>query len=237
MSVAVVADAHIGGPGGPAGPLVEQLRELPAAGCRHLLLIGDLFHVWVGFRKYETDDIRRVVETLIELRRGGMRIDYIEGNRDFFIGDGYYADAFDQVADEMRLEIGETRVLAVHGDGIDRSDRQYLFWRRLSKNRLSRLAMKHLPGALARKILDGTERRLAETNFAHKVEIPRQAICDWAEGRLAEGYDLLILGHYHEPFSWRVRGGEVRLLDAWFNSRRVEWLEPVADSAGGDPGG
>jgi hypothetical protein len=49
-------------------------------------------------------------------------------------------------------------------------------------------------------------------------------IRDYAERRLAEGHDVLLLGHFHEPRRWPVAGGEVRLLEAWFTSRRIEWL-------------
>ena len=48
MSVAVIADAHIDGPGGEPGPLIDQLRELRQRGCRHLILLGDLFQTWIG---------------------------------------------------------------------------------------------------------------------------------------------------------------------------------------------
>ena len=41
---------------------------------------------------------------------------------------------------------------------------------------------------------------------------------------LAEGHDVLLLGHFHEPRTFRVQGGEIRLLYAWFRSRQVEWL-------------
>ena len=37
-SVALIADAHLSGPGGPAGPLVAQLRDLPGQGCSRLVL-------------------------------------------------------------------------------------------------------------------------------------------------------------------------------------------------------
>jgi hypothetical protein len=37
----------------------------------------------------------------------------------------------------------------------------------------------------------------------------------------AEGHDVLLLGHFHEPRRLAVRGGEVRLLDTWFKSRRI----------------
>ena len=35
---------------------------------------------------------------------------------------------------------------------------------------------------------------------------------------------MLLLGHFHEPRVWQVQGGEVRLLEAWFTSKRVEWF-------------
>ena len=229
MKVAVVADAHLGGPGGDAGELVRQLRALPAMGCRRLVLLGDLFHVWIGHKTYETPEIRDVVPVLRELRQRDLRIEYIEGNRDFFLAGGIYSDCFDRVADEVTFEVGGRRYLAVHGDGLDKSDRQYLFWRRLSKSRLSRFLMFHLPGWLARRSMHSTEQYLAETNFKHRVEIPRAAIESWVDGRRHEGYEVILLGHFHEPQTWTYQGIEIRLLDAWFNSRAIEWpgVEPA----------
>jgi len=52
--------------------------------------------------------------------------------------------------------------------------------------------------------------------------VPEAAIRRYAERRLAEGHDVVLFGHFHEPRSWRVAGGEARLLEAWFTSRRVE---------------
>ena len=220
--VCVIADAHLGGPGGDAGPLVEQLRALPEHGCRHLILLGDIFHVWVGSRKFETEEIRRVVPELRRLRRDGMRIEYVEGNRDFFLAGSPYADAFDLVASETRFEVGGARYLCVHGDGLNDRDRQYLFWRWLSKSTPVRWAVLGLPRSMAGKMVRSTEEKLARTNFKHRMDVPAAAIRAYAEKRLAEGFDVLLLGHFHEPHRFEVEGGEARLLDAWFNSRRVE---------------
>src|SRR6185369_3129686 len=106
MSVALIADAHLSGPGGPAGPLVEQLRALPGQGCRRLVLMGDLFQAWVGFRSFETEDVRAVVAALRDLRAQGVEVEYVEGNRDFFLAGSPYADAFDRVALEASFEVG-----------------------------------------------------------------------------------------------------------------------------------
>ncbi len=224
MSVAVIADAHLGGPGGDPGPLLEQLEELPQKGCRRLLLLGDMFQVWVAGRRWETEDIRRVAGVLKRLREKGLAIDYVEGNRDFFLEGSRYAALFDRLDTEIAFEHGGVRYLAVHGDGLNDRDRQYLFWRWISKSRLTRLLAMNLPAALAHYAMDSGEKRLSATNFKHKQRLPEEAIVRFGERRLAEGHDVVLLGHFHEPRTWDVAGGQIRLFDAWFNSRRVEWL-------------
>jgi UDP-2,3-diacylglucosamine hydrolase len=224
MSIALIADAHLSGPGGPAGPLVAQLEALPGQGCRHLVLMGDLFQAWVGFRSFETPDVTAAVSALRALRDRGVRIEYVEGNRDFFLEGSPYADAFDRVALETSFEIGGVRYLAVHGDGLNDKDWKYRFWRWLSKSAAVRFLVRSIPRRLAHRMVHSTERRLSQTNFKHRAALPEAAIRSYAERRLAEGYDVLLLGHFHEPRIWQVAGGEVRLLDAWFRSRAVEWL-------------
>jgi UDP-2,3-diacylglucosamine hydrolase len=222
-AVAVVADAHLGGPGGPAAPLVAQLAGLPEEGCRRLVLLGDLFQAWIGYRHFETADVRLVVECLVGLRARGLRVDYVEGNRDFFLRGSHYAAAFDAVVGELAFSAGGRRCLAVHGDGLDEGDVPYRLWRWASKSLPSRLVVRSLPRRMARRFVASTERRLAQTNFKHKARIPEGVIRRWASRRLAEGHDLVLLGHFHEERRWRLAEGEVWLLDAWFRSRRVEW--------------
>lgn len=222
--VAIVADAHLGGPGGEAAPLVAQLAEIPARGCRHLVLLGDIFQLWIGDRRYETEDVREVVAALEELRRGGVRIDYIEGNRDFFLAGSPYAHAFDSVGHEVAFEAGGRRILAVHGDGLDRRDVKYLFWRAISKGPSGRLFARLLPRPWARRMVHGTERKLSATNLEHKRRIPEEVLRDYGRRRLAEGYDEIVMGHFHAPLTLELAGGTVRLLSPWYDSREIEWL-------------
>ena len=225
MPVAVLADAHLGGPGGSPDELIAQLEELPRQGCKRLILLGDLFHVWIWSRRFETPEVTAVLPVLRTLRRRGVQVDYVEGNRDFFLDRQEYADAVDSLTRETSIEVGGKKYLAVHGDGLDRRDRAYLTWRWFSKSAPSRFFMKHLPSGLAKRMLYGAEREIAKTNIKHKTRIPEEVLRRYAERRLAEGFDVLVVGHFHEPHRWRVEGGEVWLLDAWYRSRRIEWLD------------
>jgi hypothetical protein len=83
-------------------------------------------------------------------------------------------------------------------------------------------AIRALPRATVSRLVDRTEKKLSNTNFKHKAAVPEAAIRRYAERRLAEGHDVLLLGHFHEPRSWAVEQGEVRLLDAWFRGKKVE---------------
>jgi len=224
MPIAVIADAHLGGPGGPAEELVQQLEGLSAENCQRLILLGDIFHVWVGLRSFETPEVRAVMAAIDRLRERGVPVDYVEGNRDFFLASGPYARHFDAVVLETSFSSQGGKVLAVHGDGLNDQDLRYRFWRWLSKSSPVRFLVRCLPGALARRLVRSTETQLSKTNFRHKTRIPEEAIRAYGDQRLAEGFDVLILGHFHEPHQYPLDHGEVRLLDAWFRSRRIEWF-------------
>lgn len=224
MPVAAIADAHLGGPGGAAIPLVDQIDALGPEICERLVLLGDLFQVWVGSRRFETPEIALVVGSLERLRNRGVPTHYIEGNRDFFLRGSGYEAYFDSIGTEFSFETSGRRYLVVHGDGLNASDYLYRFWRRFSKNRLSRLGMLGLPKKVAESLIHRAEHGLSKTNFKHKTRIPEEVLLPYGRKRLSEGYDELLLGHFHEPRDWQVPEGKVRILDAWFSTRAVEWI-------------
>lgn len=222
--IAVVADAHIGGPGGSGEPLFEQLARLPEQGCTDLLLLGDLFHVWVGSPKYETDEIRDFVQVVGRLRESGVRVHYVEGNRDFFLADSRYRELFDRYGQELDFEFDGRRILAIHGDRANPKDYAYRFWALVSKSAPVRWLMRRLPGAFARQLVERAERGIARTNRRHRHTIPVDTLREYSKSKLVQGFDLVVMGHFHLPAVLSFDDGEARLVDAWFNSRRVEWL-------------
>ena len=224
LPVAVLSDAHLGGRGGDGRDLVGQLDALSSSNCRFLLLIGDLFQVWLADPRCETSEIKRLLPALEGVRERGVPTVYIEGNRDFFLRGSRYARMFDKVALEHDFELGGVRYLVVHGDGLNDRDWRYRFWRRLSKNAVCGALVSVLPGRLVRWMLYAGESALSRTNFRHKLELPVEVIRRYGERRLGEGHDVVLLGHFHRAVSWQVIGGEVRIFDAWYNDRRLVWL-------------
>jgi len=226
---AVIADSHVGRRPGDEGPFLEALETARRRGATGITLLGDVFHFFIAHRKFETPAIAAFLDAARRLKSTGVPITYVEGNRDFFLRGSYAEDAFAAVGDEQRFEEGGRRFLATHGDLLNDRDHAYRFWRFLSKNPVSRAAVGLVPQRAATRLVWKTEAHLYRTNFKHKSRLPVETIRRYAARRFAEGIDVLLLGHFHKPWSEAVDGGRVEILPAFVEERR--WMEIGDDGA------
>jgi UDP-2,3-diacylglucosamine hydrolase len=224
--VAVFADAHLGQVEDDGDDFLAALDDVVARGCRTVVLLGDIFHYFIGSPKLETPLIRRVVSTWGDLAARGVELRYVEGNRDFFLRGTRWARAFAAYGDSDGLQVGPRSFAFVHGDRINTRDLPYRFWRRLSKNPASRAALALIPGPLARAIVVKTEARLYRTNFRHKRVLPDRELVREARRARAAGYDELLVGHFHVERLYEEEGGLARILPAWLEERRHAEIGP-----------
>lgn len=224
--VAVFADAHLGQAEGDAADFRAALEEVAARGFRTIVLLGDIFHYFIGSAKLETALTREVLAAWDDLASRGVELRYVEGNRDFFLRGTRWVRAFAAYGDTDGLLVGARRYAFVHGDRVNTRDLPYRFWRRLSKNPVSRAALGFIPGPLARTIVARTEARLYRTNFRHKRHLP-EAELRREGGRAADaGYDELLVGHFHVERLYEGAGATVRVLPAWLEERRHAEIDP-----------
>jgi UDP-2,3-diacylglucosamine hydrolase len=219
-AVAIFADAHLGQVAGDCDDFLVALSALPDAGVRTVVLLGDIFHYFIGDRKFETPLVTAVLTGLSRLGAAGLSFRYVEGNRDFFVAGTPYASPFAAYGDADGLEVGGKRYAFVHGDRVNTRDLPYRFWRGLSKNPVSRAVMRVLPGGLARSIVARTESRLYRTNFKHKSHLPVEDLVEEARKARQAGYDELLLGHFHVERLFASPDGVARILPAWLEERR-----------------
>ncbi len=71
--VAVFADAHLGQAEGDGDDFLAALDDVAARGFGTIVLLGDIFHYFIGSAKLETPLIRRVLAGWDELSRRGSR--------------------------------------------------------------------------------------------------------------------------------------------------------------------
>jgi UDP-2,3-diacylglucosamine pyrophosphatase LpxH len=223
---AVFADAHLGQVEGDADDLLASLEAVRQRGFSAAVLLGDIFHYFIGHPKLETPFLRRTLDGFAGLAARGLALRYVEGNRDFFVAGTRYASPFASYALTDGLLVGGTRYAFVHGDRVNTADLPYRFWRVVSKNPVARAALDVIPGSLARGIVARTEARLYRSNFRHKKRLPEEALR--AEGRAAraQGYDALLVGHFHVGRTFAGPDGVTHVLPAWLEERKHAEIGP-----------
>jgi UDP-2,3-diacylglucosamine hydrolase len=197
MNLLVVSDLHLN----PNSPERNEnfLRFLESARDQkdHVLIVGDLFDLWFGWKGLTMEFQQPILNRMIELAESGLVMDYVEGNRDFGITQ-YRGRIFKNVEEQFYRSRWKDMVIhAEHGDLINKSDRPYRIWRRISKNRISYFLLKHLPSFVTLRLALRLERNLKRTNLKNKMNYPEQNVEEFYGALLQEGVDLIIIGHFH----------------------------------------
>ena len=234
-TIALLGDAHLREGDPEIEAFVGFLDSLPGR-VSLLAILGDLFAAWIGRADLLRPHHERVVEGLERLAGRGVRVLYVEGNHDFFLGRLYGRGPFERIAEEsLELQWGGRRLHLAHGDLMNRHDRQYRAWRRLSKSRPFFAAFNLLPRAARLRIVDGLERGMATTNMEFRGGFPVSECLAYARPRIRAGTDALVFGHFHDERRIDVaegdRRGTVFVLPAWREGRRylrmAEGVDPI----------
>ena len=179
-----------------------------------LYILGDFFEVWIG------DDAmspfqRSIAQALRQLSDSGTRIYLMHGNRDFMLGKAFCREAgCTLLGDPSVVELGDERVLLMHGDSLCTQDAAYMKLRRWLRNPLSLFLLRNLPLAtrhkLARK-LRNESRAQTRMKASDIVDVTPSEV---SRVMAAHGVRTLIHGHTHRPaeHSLAVDGQDARRI-------------------------
>jgi len=222
MSGALVflSDAHLGAqPPDVEAPREARLHQffthLHGTG-RELIIVGDLFDFWF---EYRTAIPRRHFPTLVALRelvQAGVPVTMLNGNHDFWLGH-FLEDSVGvrTVYGALPIEAQGRRLWVHHGDGLIGGDGGYKLLKRVLRSRTNIRLYQWLHPDLGLPLalrVSGWSRR------ARQHDVPSDRL--WAEvatPRFAEGYDAVILGHFHEAIERREQGKEMFVLGDWIS--------------------
>ena len=199
-----VSDIHIMSPScDRAQTFLSFLRSLSReSGTTDLVLLGDIFDLWVADHAYFVDKYRDIIAEIRRLKDEGVEIRYFEGNHDLHLKFFW----------ENRLGVtvhggpayarfGERHVRLEHGDQMDPDDTGYRFLRWFLRTPPIRFLVRHLPGALIARI--GDRASAASRDYtSHTKTIDRDAAIGKIRAHARRAYtekpfDLIISGHVH----------------------------------------
>lgn len=223
----VIGDSHIGLGDGSEKDVNAWLDRFAALSPKALYLNGDLFHYLIAHDKFRTSSVDKVMAKFREVRDRGIAIHYVEGNRDFFLHGSFVEDAVTDVAVEYSVPAGTEKYLIIHGDMINDRDWPYRFWRRASKNPLTKLGVSLVPKKTARKFVDSVERRLADSNFKHKSRVPVELMQAYGKKRRrSDGFTRVVFGHFHTKLVLHG-AATVMVLPPWYETGEAMVIDPV----------
>jgi UDP-2,3-diacylglucosamine hydrolase len=173
--------------------------EAPLA--QRLYILGDLFEFWVGDDQLDHDPLARDVATRLDtLAAQGTQIYFMHGNRDFLIGTRFAsASRLTLLADPTIVEIGDQRLLLLHGDTLCTDDVAYQQFRKQARDPAWQASILAKPYA-ERVALAQAIRERSTTEKATKPEDIMDVTPATVEATFrAHDYINMIHGHTHRP--------------------------------------
>jgi UDP-2,3-diacylglucosamine hydrolase len=219
LPVVFFSDAHLGAESriheaGREARLHSFLNSL-AGRISRLIIVGDLFDFWFEYRTTIPRRYFPTLEILGRLRSQGIAMDYLNGNHDFWLGP-FLSDDLGITTHHgaMTLELDGRRVWVHHGDGLIGGDHGYRMLKRVLRHpvniALYKLIHPDLGIPLARWVSSGSRHAQGQR--------PLEAERLWnevAQPRFEEGYDVVVLGHFHHAYERREGGHELFVLGDW----------------------
>ena len=229
----VIADLHLDlgqdtDASGGAKAFVEWLgaqRALPA-----LVILGDLFDVWVGPAQERMPGAPAVIEALRGLVERGVAVHVVHGNRDFLLdrtfasrtGVRIHPSGFVGLVERSREGLPPRRVVLIHGDELCTRDKAYQRMKWVVRSRLVTGIAPRLPLPVASRIARALRRTSVRAVAAKSPQ--HKAVQEGAARWSAEIHraDSIVCGHVHVFRDMRLASGPRWIvLDAFGGERDV----------------
>jgi len=219
-SIYFISDAHLGS----NSPEKEKLKEKRLLDflerikddCQALYILGDLFEFWFEYKNAIPKEHFPVLMKLKEFSDSGIPVTYLVGNHDFWLGDFLSEQIGIKIVKKpISVEQQRKRIYLIHGDGLAKKDIGYRILKKILRNRVNIWLYRLLPPdfgiPLAKKVAsfsrDKTQARNKE--FLRDYE-------EFAEEKIKQGYDAVIIGHTHQPCFEELDKGVYINLGDWF---------------------
>lgn len=178
------------------------------ADAEALYILGDFFEAWIGddLRTAFTDKVEAVLRRLADR---GCRIYIMHGNRDFLLGEDFCQRAgATLIAEGCCLELGNSRLLLMHGDSLCTADVEYMKLRAMFRSPawqqqfLSKTLEERI--AFARHVRSESQRKGQMQNAEIMDVTPAEVVTALQDA----GVTTLLHGHTHRPavHTWQEQG-------------------------------
>lgn len=221
MAIYFISDFHLG-EGEPEAErrkveLFRQFIEQAVGDMEHLVVLGDMFDFWFEYRHLIPKRNLHLLFKLSELTSNGTSVSYIAGNHDLWMDDFLEEEmGIELCRDQLVIDTPRGKILAMHGDGVAKSDRGYRLFKRILRSRVNIALYRLLPPALAYNLAHSTSHKSRQRSAHKPVDSFIGEYISFAEEKFAEGFFAFVCGHTHHP--------EVRKIGENYYVNSGDWI-------------
>ncbi|MEJ2480662.1 MAG: UDP-2,3-diacylglucosamine diphosphatase [Acidihalobacter sp.] len=194
-----ISDLHLDPERPEVIDLLVRFLDGRAAAADALYILGDLFEYWIG-----DDDIRDgllpAIEALRRLSDAGVPVQFMVGNRDFLVGEGFAERTGCRLLDDpTRIELYGVPTLLMHGDSLCTDDVAYQTLRKQLRDPAWQAGFLALPVEQRRAQAEALRRESREATRDKAAEIMDVNTTEVAAAFREHGVRRIIHGHTHRP--------------------------------------
>jgi UDP-2,3-diacylglucosamine hydrolase len=198
MRVIFLADAHLKRTGDKEYRILMQFLD-SMTDIDRLFIVGDFFDFWFYRDGRVYPEFYPIIEKLIYLRDKGISIVFCEGNHDFYMKD-YFSDELKMMVytEGATVHLDGRKIFLSHGDTVDRTNKKYLFLRKILRSKAFYHCQKMIPLALIWRLARLSSRTSKELTVESQ-DLIAEKMEAFSRGKFQEGFDAVIMGHCHKP--------------------------------------
>jgi UDP-2,3-diacylglucosamine hydrolase len=214
----LISDLHLSEDRPEANERFFSLLEKQARDAEALYILGDFFEYWIGDDDLAYPFHAVIAGALRELSRSGVALYFMQGNRDFLVGDRFCAATGARLLDDPTVvELDGEKTLLMHGDTLCTDDLDYQNWRRTARSSPWQAAFLAKSLDERRQAVGGMREKSKQVVAAKPAEIMDVNQDAVRQAMESHGVRRLIHGHTHRPGHHRVAGGGERwVLPDWY---------------------
>ncbi len=199
--------------------VLEKIKAEAMTGeARHLFIVGDLFDSWFEYRQVIPMRHVRTIALLAEIRKL-IPVEYLMGNHDFGHRRYFHDELGIQVfSGDIERELLGKKFYIAHGDGKALNDTGYLILRKILRNKVLLWGYSWLHpdiGIWVAERMSGGSRAYTDNRDALQKQ---DGLKIFAEKKIAEGFDYVVMGHRHKPQEDKIENGWYINLGDWLKS-------------------
>lgn len=173
---------------------------------KKIFIVGDLFDCWIEYRKVVPKGYYKLLSKLNDLVEHGIEIHFLSGNHDFWLNT-YLRDDVGLILhyNELVLTIDDKKFYLIHGDGLSKNDLGYKILKKILRSKINQFLYSLIHPDIGISIAQGS----SKTSRIHTVNKESNAVdgmIKFASMKISEGYDYVIMGHYHHPKILELNG-------------------------------